>query len=602
MNRPTNPSVHSHGYRSLLCICGALFLCVLPMGVYADTPSPPDGDQSWAQDTNGNVDQSNQVRLLWTNDTHGYFMPVYHAEQNETDSYAAHAATEGTVGGYAYIESIVKKLKPQRLNALFMDSGDTFDGAPVAQMTRGQAVIPVLNAMGYDAYTPGNRDFAYGKADFLNATSKIAIPIVSSTLRDATTGKLVFAPYLIKQLPTLKVAIIGLTHPLITTGFALGQSLAPNGAYAGFNVADEMTALVANIRATEHPDLVVALSHFGYPQDVKFAALQSGVDVILGAHTHHNVFDPTIVKDKNGHDVIVVQAGSHGKFLGDLDVTVKNQTVVGYRYHIIRVVDKKIKPDPAVLAAAEQAYAPFKDYLDRVIGTTTTTIVRRGDTQSTMANLLTDAWASAYGVDISRHFGIRYGSTIIPGAITVGDVWNMVSPNIGNNGIYVGAVNGNLVLSALNTGLNQEYGPDPWSWPGGDVTRFNHNVKYTYNVNAPDNQHIVDLKIGNDYLVQNGQTIPANVQKTYTYASSFPAGPSTPQVPNTTAVDEIVNYIQVHQTVSPVLDDRAVRLDQGPNPAGVSNVGVSPDCYSWSSPGCEEHVVTGSVNGGPSSE
>ncbi len=602
MSRPRKyPAVPSRS-RLLLCACAAILLNTTSFSVFADSGSMQQGDDG--PDSAHSRDGADHVRLLWTNDTHGYFMPVYHAEQNEVDSYPAQAATEGMVGGYAYIEAMVKKLKPESLNALFMDSGDTFDGSPVAQMTRGQAVVPVINAMGYDAYTPGNRDFAYGKPQFLAVTSQLNMPIVSSTLRDAVTGQLVFQPYLIKQLPTMKVAIIGLTHPLITAGFALGKALAPNGAYGGFDVGPEITALVAQIRATEHPDLVVALSHFGYPQDVKFAANQAGIDVILGAHTHHNVFVPTIIKDLNGHDCIVVQAGSHGKFLGDLDVKVKNQMVVGYRYKIHRVVDKNITPDPAVFAVAQQAYAPFQDYLDRVIGKTTVTLDRRGDTQSTMADLLNDAWQSMYGADVSQHPGIRYGSSTIPGNITVGDVWNMISPNIGGNKVYVGTVTGAQVYGTLNTGLNLEYGPDPWNWPGADVMRFNKNVQYTYNVNTPDNQHLVDLKVGNDYLVQGGMPVAANMGKKYTFASSFPTGPTTPPVASTDpneAVDEMVNYIQGQGTVSPALDNRAVRLDQGPNPAGMSNVGVDPSCYSWSSPGCNEHkTVTGSVNGGTS--
>ncbi len=592
--------------------CGLALLAALAIGVFPGISSADDMSTGYS-DQAGAGDQRDQVRLLWTNDTHGYFMPVYHAEANEADAYAQRAVTEGEVGGYAYIEALVKRLKPRRLNALFMDSGDTFDGSPVAQITHGEGVVPVLNAMGYDAWTPGNRDFAYGEAQFLKVSSMLNIPKVSSTLRYANTGQLVFPPYLIKQLPTMKVAIIGLTHSLITNGFALGQQMAPSGSAAAFDVANEISALVAQIRATEHPNLVVALSHFGYPQDVKFASQQTGVDVILSAHTHHNVFKPTIVKDTAGHDVIIVQAGSHGKFLGDLDVYVKNQQVYKYRYRIIRVIDKKIQPDPTILALSNQAYAPYQQYFDRVIGKTTTTLVRRGQVQASMENLLTDAWASVYGVDVSAFPGIRYGSTVIPGNITVGDVWNMVSPNIGNNGMYVGAVDGNFVMQQLSSrlqSLNSEYGTDPYNWSGGDVIRFNHNVKYTYDVNAPDNHHLVSLQIGNDVLVQNGQPVPANLQNTYTYASSFPAGApySTPPVPGTTAVDEIIAYIQQQpqQTVSPTRDDRAVRVDPclhncqgGPNAAAISNVGVAASCYSWSTPGCKENgVVTGFINGG----
>jgi len=291
--------------------------------------------------------------------------------------------------------------------------------------------------------------------------------------------------------------------------------------------------------------------------------------VILGAHTHHNLYEEHLVKDKSGkRDVVVVQAGSHGKFLGKLDLEVQSgngnnrpSKIRVSDYELIRVIADDIVPDATVQALADAAYAPFAAELDRVIGTTDVVIARRGDVQSTMANLLTDAWAAVYGTDLSRHFGIRYGSSIVPGPITVGDVWNMVSPNIGGNGMYVGSTNGAFVFGQINGGLNREYGDDPYDFAGGDVTRFNGNVSYTYKVNANDDQHVVDLKVGSDYLVQDGVANPANLAKTYTYAGSAPAGSGTPRLSTTTAVDEIVNYIEAQGAVSSGIDGRTKRLD-----------------------------------------
>jgi len=506
-----------------------------------------------------------EIRLLWTNDTHGFFMPVYHAEPDNVDQYAGIAATEGKLGGYAQVSTLVKKYKPKRTNALFLDSGDTFDGSPVAQMTRGEAVIPVLNAMGYDAWVPGNRDFAWGKSEFLRVTSMIDFPTVGSTLRHSDTGELVFPPYVIMNLPTKKVLLIGLVHPLVTEGFALGKQLAPDGSPDAFNVADEMSQMVAELRAIEKPDLVVAMSHFGMLQDLKFATEQSGIDVILGGHSHDVFQEPSVLQGKDGRNIIVTQAGSHSVYLGMLDVKVEaNNDISIAGYEVKRIISDDVKPDPEVQAIAEAAYAPFKDYLDREVGNTSTTIFRRGDTQSTMSNFLMDALTDTYGADISHFRGIRYGSTIPPGPITVGDVWNMVSPNFGDNKVYTGAIKGSFVFGVLNTLLNKQFGDDPYNWPGGDVMRWNENVKYTYRANALDNEHIVDLKIGNDYLVQNGVKNQANIDKVYTFAATSPPPPApqtaTP-VAGTTAVDEIVKYIEAHQTVSPVLDDRAVQID-----------------------------------------
>lgn len=511
--------------------------------------------------------EGERLQILWMNDTHGYFMPVYHAEFEETDTYAGIAATEGKIGGYAQIATLVKKYKAQNPNSLFLDGGDTFDGSPVAQLTRGLAVMPILNAMGLDAMVPGNRDFSFmnpgaATTDFLKVTGMATFPIVCANLQIAATMANVFPPYIIKQLPNLKVAIIGITSPIAAgaAGFSEGGL---SGA-AAFAIEGKIATLAAQIRQQHNPDLVIVLSHLGWLQDRKFASRSLGIDAIVGAHTHHNIFDagPLVPNADGSRDVVVVQAGSHGKFLGKLDLWVKDQKVVNYQNELIRVVSKDIAPDPAVLALSQQAYAPFQTMLDRVIGTSTTTIVRRGDVQSTMGNFLTEALVEIFGADTATSAGIRYGSSIPPGPITVGDVWNMVSPNISNNAVSVTTQTGTQIKTTLTNGLNQEYGADIYNWQGGDVTRFNGRVKYTYKVNAPDNAHIVNLSVTTTTgekvdLMVNGVDVTANLARVFTFATIS----STAPVPNTTAVDEIVKYIEAKKTISAKLDTRTARVD-----------------------------------------
>jgi len=562
-------------------------------------------------------------QILWTNDTHGYFVPTYHAEYTEIDSYATTAATEGTIGGYARIAAMVKGYKAKTPDTVFVDGGDTFDGSPVAQMTQGAAVIPILNAMGYDVMVPGNRDFAWDKESFLAVTKGgtttgtvnngvrspgitspgINFPIVAANLLDADTLKPVFPRYYIKKTANLKIAFIGLTSPLAggsrkadgTQGFLVeGQTpqvpqtpqtnppttAAGANVPAGFRIEDEISSLAATIRQTENPDLVVVLSHMGYFQDRKFASRSTGIDVIVGAHTHHNITDaPAIPNADATKKVVVAQAGSHGKFLGKLDLQVSGKKVVGHTNTLVRVnAANAPTPDPAVQALADAAYAPFKAQFDTVVGYTTTVIERRGDVQSTMGVFLADAVASIFGTDTSSSPGIRYGSSIPgsvakPAPISYGDVLNMVSPNIGSNGLYVSTTTGTAILSALNNGINNEYGQDIYTWGGGDVTRYNGRVKYTYNIKAADNAHIVDLTVtdaaGTAWpLVAKGVSDTANLAKVFTFAGT--SGTAAQMVVSPmTAVDQIVAYIkaQPNATVGPKLDDRAVCLDKAAQPA-----------------------------------
>lgn len=595
--------------------------------------------------------------ILWMNDTHGYFVPTYHAEYTEVDSYATTAATEGTVGGYARIAGLVKGFKAKATDALFVDGGDTFDGSPVAQLTQGTAVVPVLNKMGIDVAIPGNRDFAWDKQSFLavagcnvvgvdcttpqtftttgsaggnngfsgdpatvaagTSTPGLNYPLIAANLLDGTTKLPVLPRYYIKQTPNLKIAFIGITSPLAgSKGFLVEGALTGSTTPNGFKIENEISSLAATIRQNENPDLVVAISHMGYFQDRKFASRSTGIDVIIGAHTHHNVTNPPAIPNADGsRKVVVVQAGSHGKYLGKLDLQVSGKKVVSYTNELVRVTADNVAKyalngvvDPDVDAAATAAYAPFKAQMDAVVGYTTTVIERRGDTQSTMSTFLTDAMASIFGTDLSSFGGIRYGSSI-PGSaanpfpITYGDVVNMVSPNItSGNGVYVATTTGTSILSGLTSGLDNEYGPDIYTWGGGDVTRYNKNLKYTYNITAATGAHIVDLKVinvaggcpapngaGECPLVEAGVQNTANLAGTYTIANF--SGTVANMVPATTAVDQIVAYIkaQPSQTVGPRLDDRVVCLDK-PVDTGDAAVNLQNGFHQCYGPG---------TNGGP---
>ncbi len=594
--------------------------------------------------------------ILWMNDTHGYFVPTYHAEYTEVDSYAATAATEGMIGGYAKIAGMVKGFKAKATDAVFLDGGDTFDGSPVAQLTQGTAVVPVLNAMGIDVGIPGNRDFAWNKESFLavvnggtttgtiggdnpagtaglpgvaapgTTSPGLSYPLIAANLLDGQTQATVLPRFYIKKTANLTIAYIGITSPLaggtkkadgVTQGFLCQGQAAPvplagppyttaAGANvpACFNIEAEISGLAATIRQTYNPDLVVVISHMGYFQDQKFASRSTGIDVIVGGHTHHNVIAPPAIPNADGsRNVVVVQAGSHGKYLGKLDLMVSGKKVLSYTNTLLRVTDANVAayapggvPDAAVQTLATAAYAPFKAQLDTVVGKTTTVIERRGDTQSTMSTFLTDALSSLFTTDVANFAGIRYGSSI-PGSaanpfpITYGDVVNMVSPNITTgNAIYVATTTGTAILSGLVTALNAEYGPDPYIWGGGDVTRYNGNVRYTYNITPQATitdplvgSHIVNLQVTDTAgtvwpLVTNGVSNAANLAHTFTSAGF--SGTAANMIPALTAVDQIVNYIKAQPgaTIGPQLNDRAICLDKASQPVALAQSGLA-QCY-----------------------
>src|SRR5210317_494493 len=159
---------------------------------------------------------SPDIRILWTNDTHGYLSPLYHREEGD-DRFVERAKREGRVGGFAYIATIVKRQRAE-LNdrTLLLDSGDTWHGTVVPVRMAGAPVVELMNVMGYDAMTPGNVDFFYDQATLEGLFAEAGFPILMANIYDAEWGARAelpnVQPYIIKQINGLKVAIIGMTY------------------------------------------------------------------------------------------------------------------------------------------------------------------------------------------------------------------------------------------------------------------------------------------------------------------------------------------------------------------------------------------------------
>ena len=483
--------------------------------------------------------QDTTLRFLWTNDTHGYLAPAYHREENEND-YLEKARKEGKIGGFAHIATLVNRLRKEMPeNTLFLDGGDTFHGTAVPLFGKGKPVVEVMNAMGYDAMVPGNVDFLYPKEVLQERAEEANFKIIAANIYDQEWGDAVFDQYLIKEIDGVKVAIVGITYQWtaktgdreLTEGWSFGLR------------EREIGELVEELREDEEVDVVVGLSHMGYQVDQKYAARVKGFDAIIGAHTHDVTLDPPVVGN-----TVVVQAGSQGKYVGRLDLKIKNGKVSGFEHEILRVVSKDIPADPKVQALIDKAFAPYKKQLERVIGETKTMLYRRARWQSTMDNFITDAYKDMASADVAFSPAWRFGATILPGKIRVEDVYNMVPTN-GQILTYKmsGLVIKNVLESAIDNVLNQ----DPYLQLGGDMVRF-AGMEMRYDETKPTGQRLVEIKVGGK---------PIDMKKEYAIVSAntqFHNAPGVKAVKNTgkIAVEELIRYIEKQTPIAPKLDDR----------------------------------------------
>ncbi len=139
-----------------------------------------------------------------------------------------------------------------------------------------------------------------------------------------------------------------------------------------------MQALVDKIRAEEQPAVLVVLSHNGMDVDLKLASRVTGIDVIFGGHTHDGMPAPSIVANAGGK-TLVTNAGSNGKFLGVMDLDVKDGKVRDFRYRLLPVFSNLLLPNAEMAKHIEEVRAPYRDRLGEKLATTEETLYRRGN-------------------------------------------------------------------------------------------------------------------------------------------------------------------------------------------------------------------------------
>jgi 2',3'-cyclic-nucleotide 2'-phosphodiesterase (5'-nucleotidase family) len=397
-------------------------------------------------------DQTRTITLLQINDTHGYL------ESHPELFWKGGRAVYRTAGGYARIKGIFETARRDALGAVFaFDNGDTFHGTYVAVHSRGAALVDPVNLLGLDAWT-AHWDFAYGPDRLRELAGQLRHPLLAINCYDAKTGERPFPAYAVIERGGLRVGVIGIAATII-------DKTMPAHFSEGLRFSlgnEELPECIATLRERERADVVVVLSHLGFPQDVKLAGEVSGIDVLLSGHTHNRMESPLFV---NGTPII--QSGCHGSFVGRLDIEVGRGTsrVLG---HQLITVDESIEPDAAMQHLVDAAMAPYRAILQPVAGSTESALNRNTVLEATMDNFLLDAIAEAAGTEIAFSNGWRYGAPIVPGPVTINDLWNIIPPN---PPVSVVELTGCELWDMLEQNLQNTFATDPYAQMGGYVKR-----------------------------------------------------------------------------------------------------------------------------------
>lgn len=532
-----------------------------------------DADKLSSQDNKYEVAKTGNARILHITDTHGNLLPNYFREPNvnlgfgptfgqlphvvgnqllkkigvKSGSPEAYAFTYnnfedlaskyGKTGGFGQIKTVLESLRESAggvQNTLTLDGGDTWQGSGTSLWTRGADMVEACNMLGVDVMV-GHWEFTYKEAetlknigffkgDFLGQNVRIMEDALLDDEYIKMTEKfdgnglydeddaLPFKPYVIKNVGGHRIAVIGQAFPR-TSNANPQKYFFPDWSF-GLREED-MAELVADIRANEKPDAVIVISHNGMDVDIKMASQVVGIDAIFGGHTHDGMPKPIEVKNADGVTV-VTNAGCSGKYIGVMDLDIKDHKVVGYNYKMLPILTNLIKPDAAVVSyinkmrntkydknVVEARSSAMSNNADRIgktydailtekLCTTEQTLYRRGNFMGTWDQVLVNSLREEHDADFAMSAGVRWGTSVPAGReVTMEDLMTNTSMTYGET--YVNELKGAQLKDILEGIAENLFVQDPYLQSGGDMVRMG-GLDYTIDPAASLGNRISDIK------------------------------------------------------------------------------------------------------------
>ncbi len=441
----------------------------------------------------------------------------------------------GKVGGFAHLATLIKQVRATRPGALLLDGGDTWQGSGTALWTKGQDMVDACLALGVDIMTAHwemtlgeqrvkeivEKDFA-GKIDF------IAQNIKTTDFEDP-----VFDAFVMREMNGIPVAIIGQAFPY--TPIANPRYLVENWS---FGIDEENMQKTVNLARSKGAQAVILLSHNGMDVDLKMASRVRGIDAILGGHTHDGVPVPVKVSNPSGV-TLVTNAGSNSKFLGVLDLDVKNGQVADFRYRLMPVFADLLPADKAMDDLINKIRAPYETKLNEKLATAQGSLYRRGNFNGTFDQLIVDGLMEMKGAEIAFSPGFRWGTSILPGqAITMEHLLDQTAITYPYTTLT--PMSGEMIKTILEDVADNLFNPDPYYQQGGDMVRVG-GMQYTIDPTASAGNRISDMRIGD-------QTIEAS--KTYKVAGWAPVSEAARDAGGEPIWDVMSTYLRQIKTVA----------------------------------------------------
>ena len=326
-----------------------------------------------------------------------------------------------------------KDLKKQGHPVALVDAGDAIQGAPIGKLSTGESIIKIMNAVGYDFVIPGNHEFDYGMARFLQLASRQKCGYYSCNFVDVKTRKPILKPYKILNLGGKRIGFVGVTTPetLVTSTPKYFQDKEGKFIYGfcedqtGEKVYQAVQRAVNNVRK-EGADYVFLVGHLGTDGSIPYwssgavAANTYNIDAIIDGHSHEQYIPPHKIINKAGKEVLVAQTGTKLQSLGQMvikeDGTITSELVKGLK-----------AADPKITKLVAKENKRFEKILNQPVGEALVALtgddpktgvrrVRNGETN--LGDFVADAYRNVLDADISMVNGGSIRNTIKKGVFT----------------------------------------------------------------------------------------------------------------------------------------------------------------------------------------
>ena len=415
--------------------------------------------------------------LLFLNDVHGYLEP--HSEF----FYTAQTVYTEKVGGYARIASLINKVRQNNPQTLLFDGGDTFHGTLPLVKSKGEALVSILNQLNIEAMV-GHWDFGYGPDQLMNLLSQLNYPMLGINVYQSDGG-LLLKPYTIVSAGEIKVGVVGICSNII-------DKTMPKHFSEGLKITSGLNELPRYIEKmkSEGANLIILLSHNGFPQDVHILNQVDGVDVCLSAHTHNRLYKSVMV-----NNTIVIQSGCHGSFLGHLRLNIANKKIASHQYELLKI-DQNIEPNKSIEVMVRNVVKPYEKLKQQVVGTTSHILHRYNTLNSSMDNFLLSAIKYISNTEIAFSNGWRYGGPIPKGDITEMDLYNIIPMN---PIVSTVELSGKEIVEMLEENLERTFSSNPLHQMGGYIKRC-VGLRVNFRIENPKGHRIQEIYFNDKHL------------------------------------------------------------------------------------------------------